>query len=393
MLEQAYESERRSSCSARYTVYVVDSLQNSASLAVAEQLLQLFDSHLRRRGRAESTRRQYAYSLRPFGEWLGARGVGDLTVGDLELFLTHWEAEFQLRNGHPPSAATMRGTIGALRVFFSYLEQADLLLGSDGARGRSPVRALHSPPCPQRPNDFLRPYEDRALLTVDVPHHHSAIVWLLRYTGLRVAEAHALTVADVDLTPEREAIAIQVSKTPAGSRIIPVLPQLLPLLHEHLAHVRRRTGGSAGAPLLATKHGTPVTTNYMWRVVKRVAFEAGVRPVACTCGTTRQDRHTSACPRTSSGENRSVVSPHTLRRTFGSDLINRGLRLEAVSRLLGHSSTAITERAYAQLLAPTIRRELFEAFAWELGHEAASGVEMAGRRSSLPDEVTRGRRH
>jgi len=115
----------------------------------------------------------------------------------------------------------MRGTIGALRVFFSYLEQADLLLGSDGARGRSPVRALHSPPCPQRPNDFLRPYEDRALLTVDVPHHHSAIVWLLRYTGLRVAEAHALTVADVDLTPEREAIAIQVSKTRRGAASSP----------------------------------------------------------------------------------------------------------------------------------------------------------------------------
>ena len=56
------------------------------------------------------------------------------------------------------------------------------------------------------------------------------------------------------------------------------------------------------------------------------------------------------------------MSPHTLRRTFGSDLINRGLRLETVSKLLGHSNTTITERAYAQLLAPTIRRELLEAF-------------------------------
>ena len=103
----------------------------------------------------------------------------------------------------------------------------------------------------------------------------------------------------------------------------------------------------------------------MWRVVKRVANQAGVRPIACSCGTTRQDRHDSGCPRSSSGENRSAVSPHTLRRTFGSDLINRGLRLETVSKLLGHSNTTITERAYAQLLAPTIRRELFEAF----GHD------------------------
>lgn len=71
---------------------------------------------------------------------------------------------------------------------------------------------------------------------------------------------------------------------------------------------------------------------------------------------------TAAAPERSSGENRSSVSPHTLRRTFGSDLINRGLRLEAVSKLLGHSSTTITERAYAQLLAPTIRRELLKAY-------------------------------
>jgi integrase len=109
----------------------------------------------------------------------------------------------------------------------------------------------------------------------------------------------------------------------------------------------------------------------MWRVVKHVAHEAGVRPIACTCETTRQDRHARGCPRTTSGENRSSISPHTLRRTFGSDLINRGLRLETVSKLLGHSSTTITKRAYAQLLAPTIRRELLEAFGQNFNHELA----------------------
>ena len=56
-----------------------------------------------------------------------------------------------------------------------------------------------------------------------------------------------------------------------------------------------------------------------------------------------------------SGENVSSITPHTLRRTFGSYLLNRGLRLEVVSRLLGHSSTVVTERAYAELLGTTIR--------------------------------------
>ena len=57
------------------------------------------------------------------------------------------------------------------------------------------------------------------------------------------------------------------------------------------------------------------------------------------------------------------LKPHTLRRTFGSDLLNRGVRLEVVSRLLGHASTAITEKAYARLEDKTIRDEMLEAFA------------------------------
>ena len=92
----------------------------------------------------------------------------------------------------------MRGTIGVLRGFFAYLEQAELLVGNDGAPRRNPMRTIDTPPCPQRPNDFLRSFEDRALLNEECPHHHRIIVWLLRYTGVRVAEAQALTLGDVD---------------------------------------------------------------------------------------------------------------------------------------------------------------------------------------------------
>jgi integrase len=57
----------------------------------------------------------------------------------------------------------------------------------------------------------------------------------------------------------------------------------------------------------------------------------------------------------------SDVTPHTPRRTFGSHLLNHGLRLEVVSKLLGHTNTTITEQAYAQLLDDTTRRELLHA--------------------------------
>jgi integrase len=81
--------------------------------------------------------------------------------------------------------------------------------------------------------------------------------------------------------------------------------------------------------------------------------------VECLCGSLLRTRHARGCPRTTTGENVSEITPHTLRRTFGSYLVNKGLRLEVVSRLLGHSSTVVTERAYAELLGSTVRDELF----------------------------------
>jgi hypothetical protein len=55
------------------------------------------------------------------------------------------------------------------------------------------------------------------------------------------------------------------------------------------------------------------------------------------------------------------VTPHALRRTFATEMLNRGVRLETVSRLLGHAATTITEQAYAQLTDHRIRTEVEEA--------------------------------
>jgi integrase len=100
-----------------------------------------------------------------------------------------------------------------------------------------------------------------------------------------------------------------------------------------------------------------MSISFAWRLVKRVAHRAGVRPRPCTCAVARPP-HTANCPRNLNGYNRSDVTPHTLRRTFGSDLLNRGLRPEVVSKLLGHATTTITEHTYAELLDDTTRREL-----------------------------------
>jgi len=220
------------------------------------------------------------------------------------------------------------------------------------------MAAIVAPTVEQRPNDFLRPLEDAALLECASPPAERIVVWLLRWAGLRVAEACALRLEDVDLTPEREILLVRKSKTKAGVRTIPLVPCLVPELETWLRALSNRGVTSPEANLLATTTGLAFRPTYVWRLVKRAGARAAVRPVPCECGARRSTRHERGCPRTVSGENLSAITPHTLRRTFGSYLINRGLRLEVVSRLLGHSSTVVTERAYAELLAPTIRDEL-----------------------------------
>jgi integrase len=229
-----------------------------------------------------------------------------------------------------------------------------------GPSHSNPLRALQCPPAEQAENDWLRPREDAALLACPGSAQERFTVALLRHTGMRVSEAASVTLADLELTPGQQALAVRHSKTAAGRRTIPILPAFLPTLREWLTELERLGLDQPQTPLLTTRHGSPLQHSFSWRIVKRIAHRAGIRPIPCTCPTARPP-HQPGCPRNQNGFNLSHVTPHTLRRTYASDLLNHGLRLEVVSKLLGHATTTITERAYAQLLDDTTRRELLQA--------------------------------
>jgi integrase len=320
-------------------------------------LLAAFDSHLARLGRAPGTRGRYGRVLRGFAVWLGGRSPTALSAAEIDIYLQGWRERFLALHGHPPAQASYRGQVNALRSFYAYLDRFSLLLDDEGRALPDPMRRIACPPAGEATNDWLRPGEDAALRACAGTLQERFLVAFLRWSGLRVSEACALTLADLELTPGEEALTVRKSKTSAGRRTVPLVPELRPLLELWLAELERRNMRAPAVPLLATRQGGPLHQSYVWRLVKRVAFRAGVRPLPCTCGAGRAP-HAGGCPRTRNGENLSEVSPHTLRRTFGSDLLNRGLRLEVVSKLLGHASTVVTERAYAELLDDTMRREL-----------------------------------
>ncbi len=329
----------------------------------AGALLAAFDSHLARQGRAPGTRSRYGRVLRGFAAWLGERPPAGLSAGEIDSYLEGWQERFLALRGRPPARASYRGQVNALRSFYAYLERFSLLVDQEGRALPDPMRRIACPPAGQSSNDWLRPGEDAALRACAGTLQERFLVALLRWSGLRVGEACALTLADLELSPGREALTVHRSKTAAGRRTVPLVPELRPLLLLWLQELERRGMDAPSVPLLATRHATALRHSFVWRLVKRMAFRAGVRPLPCTCGAARA-RHARGCPRTQNGQNLSEVSPHTLRRTFGSDLLNRGLRLEVVSKLLGHASTVVTERAYAELLDDTMRRELLRVLEW-----------------------------
>src|SRR5262245_4691121 len=174
-----------------------------------------------RQGRADLTRVKYVHGVRAFLEWHGKGLADDVRTADIDLFLAQWEAGWETQTGRRPSRATVRARISALRSFFLYLERAGLLVDEGGHAVSNPMAGVVAPSLEQRPNDFLRPIEDAALLECQSPPAERLVVWFLRWTGVRVSEACGLRLEDLDLSPGSESVVVRRSKTTAGVRTIP----------------------------------------------------------------------------------------------------------------------------------------------------------------------------
>jgi integrase len=305
----------------------------------SDEMLDFFVAYQTRRGVKPSTQRTYGQYLRPFLGWLDSRDISTLTVRDIEVeWLPVWSTSVQGRIGREPSARTLRNHLIALRVFFAFLHRHEFI-------PRNPLILIEVPRVVRRRNDWLNDDEWSRLIGAAVRPVERIVVPLFRWTGMRSAEAESLLVGEVDFAAGK--ILVSASKTPAGIRTIPIFPPLIPYLEEWQLYQARRGVWARDLPLLATSSACEITHTQVWITVKRVAGRAGVRP---------------RVPEDRDEHNVSTVSPHTLRRTFATDLLNRGVRVEVVSKLLGHTNSRTTEESYAELLDTTVASEALAVF-------------------------------
>jgi len=157
-----------------------------------------------------------------------------------------------------------------------------------------------------------------------------ALLELLYATGLRASECLGLRLDDVNLT------AGYVICTGKGrkQRLVPLGAEAATWLSRYLADARPRdTHQRAGGRLFVNPRGGPLSRQSLWVIVQRAARRAGL---------TRR------------------VSPHVLRHSFASHLLEGGADLRSVQAMLGHADIATTQ-IYTHLPSATVRR-MYDAF-------------------------------
>jgi integrase len=258
---------------------------------------------------------------------LGHRRIASLGVEDVAGLITELRAA-----GRSPK--TSANTLATLQSVLRFARRRDWITAD-------PVELLEPeerPRPPRRPRGRVLGREEVARLLECCPPGGRLLVETALYSGLRISELLGLVWADVDSAAGLIHVRAQLSrahrdeparrvppKTPASIREIPLVPQLADRL---LAHRRETPFASATNWVFATSRGTPYgVRNVARRVLKKAADDAGL-----------------------SEDEGPALRFHDLRHTFASHLIvDVGLDVAQVSRILGHASITITLDVYTHL--------------------------------------------
>ncbi len=223
------------------------------------------------------------------------------------------------------SAASLQRMMVSLKVFFRFLLK-------EGNICEDPTLYLESAKLWERLPDVLQIDEVRRLLeTFDTGTSQGArdraLFELLYASGLRVSEVCALSLADLSEG------CVRVLGKGRKERLVPVSKRAEKAIDHYLLNFRNQRCGCDNPPLFTTKRGRRVDRTSVWLRIKAAAKAAGI------------------CKN---------ISPHTLRHSFATHLLENGADVRVIQELLGHASVATTDR-YTHLSNKFIE-EAFDAF-------------------------------
>jgi integrase/recombinase XerC len=275
------------------------------------------------RGCSVNTVRAYTTDLRLFSEFMAGRerAVTDATVLDVRGFL----ASQQVRG---LSRATVARRTASVRAFYKFLLR-------QGVKKSNPMSVLRSPRRDRKLPVFLTVADMNRLLraperTTWMGRRDLAMFEMIYGAGLRVGELVGLNLADVDVAGAMLLVRGKGKK----ERLVPCGRTAIDVMQSYLAPGlgRRPPRHDPNALYLSFRTGLRITARSVARILTKYVQMAGLDP---------------------------KISPHSLRHSFATHMVQNGADLRAVQELLGHENLSTTQ-VYTHLSQEHLR-ETYEA--------------------------------
>lgn len=292
-------------------------------LRTPDELRRDFEAYLRlERSLSPNTADAYLVDTAHLMEYLEERNLTlmEVTEQDLHLLLA------TLRD-LGISARSQARMIAGLRAFFKFLRLEGYIMFD-------PSELLESPQLPRHLPDVLSIGEIDAMIAAipqgkDESLRNEAIIETLYGSGLRVSELVDLRISRISLDDRLMIVEGKGSK----QRMVPMSPSSVELIREYLPERDCLNIKPAGRDVLfLNRRGAPLSRVMVFYIIRDLAALAGIQK---------------------------KVSPHTMRHSFATHLLEGGANLRAIQEMLGHESIATTE-IYLHLDRSRLRRELLE---------------------------------
>ena len=211
------------------------------------------------------------------------------------------------------SRATVARKLGTLRSFYKFLVKRNRI-------GSNPLTAVRTPKQEKKLPRFLEYEEVKKLLETPpmdnwLGARDRAILETLYSTGIRVSELVAVNMDDVDFLGE----VVRVRGKGKKERIAPISSSALQVIQHYMEFRNKRAQSNSNFDskvLFVNKHGGRLSTRSVRRKMDKYLKMAGLDP---------------------------EISPHTLRHSFATHMLNNGADLRSVQELLGHQSLSTTQ--------------------------------------------------
>jgi len=258
------------------------------------------------RGLSRNTLTAYRSDLTGLTRWLAERG-SDLTTTRREQ-LQSYLAERVANHSSPRTTARL---LSSLRRLFRYMCR-------EGMRGDDPSALIESPKLGRSlPKSLTESDIDALINAPDLQRplgiRDRAMLELMYASGLRVSEIVSLQLGQLSL----QRGLVRLTGKGSKERLVPLGEEAIERLEQYLSGARADLlKGKRSEALFVTTRGGAMTRQAFWYLIKRYAGKAGIK---------------------------TALSPHMLRHSFATHLLNHGADLRVVQMLLGHSDLSTTQ--------------------------------------------------